>query len=128
MKQKYNERRINKILKQKGKMSSDDALNELCRYFLGPDWYSMYPSHSDIACDIVETIEKQYKGCNVKSKKYTNATGLTIYKVNKDGSEEHYTYDKNGNLTKIERDSDNDIIYEYDEKGRLIKTIELNQT
>ena len=67
-------------------------------------------------------------GCNVKSKKYTNATGLTIYKVNKDGSEEHYTYDKNGNLTKIERDSDNDIIYEYDEKGRLIKTIELNQT
>ena len=71
MKQKYNERRINKILKQKGKMSSDDALNELCRYFLGPDWYSMYSSHSDIACD---------------------------------------------------------IIYEYDEKGRLIKTIELNQT
>ena len=44
-------------------MNAQVALSELCRYFLGDDWYSlMCGSQEQINTEIVFEIEKKYKG------------------------------------------------------------------
>lgn len=52
-------------------MSAQVALHELCRYFLGDDWYdeSGCTSPEQVNTNIVYTIEKLYKGCKIKKKK-----------------------------------------------------------
>lgn len=54
-------------------MDAQVALNELCRYFLGEDWYdtSGATNVEQINTEIVAAIEKQYKGCKVKKRKKT---------------------------------------------------------
>lgn len=44
------------------------ALNELCRFFLGEDWYGFGPSQSQLNTEIVYEIEMKYRDC-VKRKK-----------------------------------------------------------
>ena len=57
-------------------MKAQVALNELCRYFLGDDWYdgsgAVAPEQVNTA--IVCEIEKRYKGCRVKKGGGHNAT------------------------------------------------------
>lgn len=44
-------------------MDAQIALNELCRYFLGDDWYStMSQSSKQINTEIIYAIECNYKG------------------------------------------------------------------
>lgn len=51
-------------------MDAQTALNELCRYFLGSNWYDesglIHPEQVNI--NIVCAIEKQYKGAKLKRK------------------------------------------------------------
>lgn len=43
-------------------MKAQIAVNELCRHFLGEDWYSMNPvSAEQINTEIVYEIERRYK-------------------------------------------------------------------
>lgn len=51
-------------------MDAQTALNELCRYFLGSDWYdeSGLTHPEQVNVDIVCAIEKQYKGAKLKRK------------------------------------------------------------
>lgn len=50
-------------------MKAQVAVNELCRYFLGEDWYSTMPQNSEqVNTEIVYAIESQYKGCRIKKK------------------------------------------------------------
>lgn len=45
------------------------ALNELCRYFLGDDWYSVGNiTTSQVNTEIVYEIERHYKGKRQKNK------------------------------------------------------------
>ena len=52
-------------------LTAQEALNELCHYFLGDDWYEptgqMHPEVVNYS--IVESIESQYKGCKIKKAK-----------------------------------------------------------
>ena len=43
-------------------MKAQVALSELCRYFLGDDWYTVCGSREQINTEIVFEIEKKYKG------------------------------------------------------------------
>jgi len=44
-------------------MKAQVALNELCRYFLGEDWYTTLPeSQEQVNTEIVYEIETRYKG------------------------------------------------------------------
>lgn len=49
-------------------MTAQQALNELCDYFLGEDWYEptgqVHPEIVNFA--IVEEIEKRYRGAKIK--------------------------------------------------------------
>lgn len=49
-------------------MTAQQALNELCDYFLGENWYEptgqMNPEV--VNCAIVVEIESRYKGCKIK--------------------------------------------------------------
>lgn len=52
-------------------MKAQVAVHELCRYFLGDDWYdssgATHPEQVNTA--IVCAIEKSYKGCKIKKRK-----------------------------------------------------------
>jgi hypothetical protein len=52
-------------------MNAQTAVNELCRYFLGDDWYdaSGAVSAGQVNTNIVATIEEKYKGCRIKKRK-----------------------------------------------------------
>jgi hypothetical protein len=57
-------------------MTAQVALNELCHYFLGDDWYEptgqVHPEIVNFA--IVEEIEKRYRGVKIKrSRRNENA-------------------------------------------------------
>lgn len=44
-------------------MKAQVALNELCRYFLGENWYTVLPESTEqINTEIVYEIENRYKG------------------------------------------------------------------
>lgn len=51
-------------------LKAQEALNELCNYFLGEDWYEptgqVHPEIVNFA--IVEEIEKRYRGVKIKKK------------------------------------------------------------
>lgn len=49
-------------------MTAQEALNELCNYFLGDDWYEPTgQTHPEIVnFAIVETIERNFKGAKIK--------------------------------------------------------------
>lgn len=51
-------------------MDAQTALHELCRYFLGSDWYdeSGFTHTEQVNVNIVCAIEKQYKGVKLKRK------------------------------------------------------------
>ena len=51
-------------------MKAQVAVNELCRYFLGEDWYdaSGATSAEQVNTAIVAEIEKKYKGAKIKRK------------------------------------------------------------
>ncbi len=50
-------------------MKAQTAVDELCRYFLGEDYYVVMPEDTE-QCNtqIVYDIERFYKGCKVKSR------------------------------------------------------------
>ena len=50
-------------------MKTQVAVNELCRYFLGEDWYdcSGACSSEQVNTNIVCEIEKRYKGARIKN-------------------------------------------------------------
>lgn len=52
-------------------LTAQEALNELCHYFLGDDWYEptgqMHPEVVNYR--IVVEIERQYKGVKIKKRK-----------------------------------------------------------
>ena len=52
-------------------MKAQTAVNELCRYFLGEDWYdssgATHPEQVNTA--IVAEIEMKYKGAKIKRKR-----------------------------------------------------------
>lgn len=52
-------------------ITAQQALNELCHYFLGDDWYEptgqIMPERVNFS--IVESIERQYSGCKIKRAK-----------------------------------------------------------
>ena len=52
-------------------LKAQDAVNELCRYFLGEDWYddTLAISNSEVNFHIVCEIESKYKGCKTKKKR-----------------------------------------------------------
>jgi hypothetical protein len=51
-------------------MDAKVAINELRRYFLGDDWYTVLPQSSEqIITEIVYEIEKNYRGYNNKRKR-----------------------------------------------------------
>ena len=44
-------------------MKAQVALDELCKYFLGEDWYTTMPeSQEQVNTEIVYEIERKYKG------------------------------------------------------------------
>lgn len=49
-------------------MKAQSAVDELCRYFLGDDWYSSSgATHPEqVNTEIVAEIEKRYKGAKIK--------------------------------------------------------------
>lgn len=49
-------------------MKVQSAVDELCRYFLGDDWYSSSgATHPEqVNTEIVAEIEKRYKGAKIK--------------------------------------------------------------
>lgn len=68
-KNKYTLKRILKLTNGKDyglcspPMKAQVALNELCRYFLGEDWYNVMPeSQEQVNTQIVYEIETRYKG------------------------------------------------------------------
>ena len=52
-------------------MTAQEALNELCNYFLGDDWYELTgQTHPEIVnFAIVEAIERNFKGAKIKHKR-----------------------------------------------------------
>lgn len=69
---KKEEKLLNRILKlTDGKdygifpppMNAQIAVNELCRYFLGDDWYTIVTNNEQANTEIVYEIERKYKGC-----------------------------------------------------------------
>lgn len=52
-------------------MKAQVAVDELCRYFLGDDWYDTSgATHPEqINTEIVYEIERRYKGCKIKYKR-----------------------------------------------------------
>lgn len=51
-------------------MNAQVAVNELCRYLLGDDWYSVNPLCSEqINTEIVYEIECKYKNCRERGRK-----------------------------------------------------------
>lgn len=53
-------------------LTAQDALNELCDYFLGEDWYEPTgQTHPEVVnYSIVEAIESKYKGCKIRKEKH----------------------------------------------------------
>lgn len=50
-------------------MKAQTALDELCRYFLGKDWYITMPVSTEQAnTEIVAEIERRYKGAKLHKK------------------------------------------------------------
>lgn len=51
-------------------MTAQVAVDELCRYFLGANWYncSGFTHPEQVNVNIVAEIEKQYKGAKLKRK------------------------------------------------------------
>lgn len=49
-------------------MKAQTAVNELCHYFLGDDWYDMSgATHPEqVNTEIVAEIERRYKGAKIK--------------------------------------------------------------
>lgn len=43
-------------------MDAQTAVNELCRYFLGDDWYTVTMATAQVNTEIVYEIEMKYKG------------------------------------------------------------------
>jgi hypothetical protein len=51
-------------------MEAQVAMKELCRYFLGENWYVVMPlSQEQINTEIVYEIERRYKGYKIKNKR-----------------------------------------------------------
>lgn len=51
-------------------MNAQVAVDELCRYLLGDDWYSVNPLCSEqINTEIVYEIECKYKNCKERGRK-----------------------------------------------------------
>ena len=51
-------------------MKAQTAVNELCRYFLGEDWYCAMPMNCEqVNTNIVYEIESRYKGYKRKRRK-----------------------------------------------------------
>lgn len=51
-------------------MNAQVAVDELCRYLLGDDWYSVNPLCSEqINTEIVYEIECKYKNCRERGRK-----------------------------------------------------------
>lgn len=51
-------------------MEAQVAVDELCRYFLGEDWYSVNPlSAEQINTEIVYEIECKFKKCKAKKRR-----------------------------------------------------------
>lgn len=52
-------------------MKAQVVVHELCRYFLGEDWYdsSGTTNPEQVITAIVYEIERQYKGCKLKRKR-----------------------------------------------------------
>lgn len=51
-------------------MDAQVAVNELCRYLLGDDWYTVIPvSAEQINTEIVYEIEKKYKNCRKRRRR-----------------------------------------------------------
>lgn len=49
-------------------MDAQVALNELCRHFLGDDWYTVMPmSQEQVNTEVVYEIERRYKGYKNKN-------------------------------------------------------------
>lgn len=74
MRNKLDLNHIKSICKDDGtrpmSMDAQTALNELCRYFLGSDWYDdsglVHPEQVNV--NIVCAIERKYKGAKLKRK------------------------------------------------------------
>ena len=49
-------------------MKAQTAVNELCRYFLGNDWYTCCTNPEQVNTEIVVEIERRYKGAKIKKK------------------------------------------------------------
>lgn len=66
-------------------MDAQDALNELCSYFLGDNWYEptgqMHPKVVNYS--IVMEIERQYKGCKIEKSKKSKSTKTKIIDIPK---------------------------------------------
>lgn len=58
-------------------MKAQIAINELCSYFLGDDWYdgSGATSPEQVNTAIVVAIEQRYKGVKLKRRKKVNHRG-----------------------------------------------------
>lgn len=52
-------------------LKAQDAVNELCRHFLGEDWYDYTSAQTNgqVNFNIVCEIESNYKGCKSKEKR-----------------------------------------------------------
>ena len=52
-------------------LTAQEALNELCHYFLGDDWFEPTgQTHPEVVnFSIVEEIETRYKGVKIKKRK-----------------------------------------------------------
>lgn len=59
-------------------MKAQVALDELCHYFLGDDWYSASgcTNTEQINTEIVTAIEKAYPGCKIDKKRYQAMRGM----------------------------------------------------
>lgn len=70
MRKKVNYEHLREICKSgTPSLSAQDALNELCNYFLGEHWYAE-PADiirpNDVNYVIVKTIEEKYRGCKIE--------------------------------------------------------------
>ena len=93
-------------------MKAQVAVHELCRYFLGDDWYdssgATHPEQVNTA--IVCAIEKQYKGCKIKR----HTERRENMKIGNKDIKEIIVTTKDGSL--VATITDENIIYEDDYK------------
>ena len=122
-----------------------NELNQLEKIIANGIEYSMlydaFGNQSSIFVDEEEIIYQEYNNNNGKLSKVIYANGIEIhyeydvlsrlkkltYVFNGVSSSYIYTYDSNGNLSKLEDENSGCIlIYEYDNANRLVKCIEYN--